>query len=154
MGDLKVAQTLFPSDRPSFHTQEPAHVSRYLAVRAQIAVMVGAPDARDRVAEAIAFAAREGAALWSDYCQVLLAVISEDTGAGIRRISHQSPVFLSLAAEVLIARLRDLDESSMGLIFAEAEARPDRWRTSVRRSAPPTIRIRTDRRRLRSLIER
>jgi len=134
-GDLALAQTLLPHDPPSIPTQEPGHVSRYLALGAQIAVMSGAIDARDRVMSTIAFADRQGATLWSHYAQVLLAAISEDLNAGLRRISRQGSVYLSLAAEVLIRRLAELDQLSLELIESEADARPDRWRDSVRRAA-------------------
>jgi DNA-binding SARP family transcriptional activator len=134
-GNLARAQQLLPKDSPSIPTQEPGHVSRYLALRAHIAVVSGAVDARDRVLAAITFADHQGATLWSDYCQVLLATVSEDIDAGLRRIARQGSVYLSLVAEVLIERLHDLDDQSVEIITSEAEARPDRWRGSVRRAA-------------------
>ncbi len=134
-GDLVRAQELLPTSPPSIPTQEPGHVSRYLALRAQIAVVSNSADARDRVLAAIVFADRQGARLWSEYCQVLLAVVSEDTNACLRRIARQGAVYLSLVAEVLIDRLQDLDGPSIEIILGEAEVRPDRWRASVRRTA-------------------
>jgi DNA-binding SARP family transcriptional activator len=133
--DLAKAQSLLPEHRPSIPTQEPGHVSRYLALRAQIAVLARADDARDRVLEAIGFAENQSAKLWSDYSQVLLAVVSEDVNAGLRRIARQGSVYLSVSAEVLIRELHNLDDASMTLIANEADNRPDRWRDSVRRAA-------------------
>ena len=120
-GDLVRAQELLPTSPPSIPTQEPGHVSRYLALRAQIAVVSNSADARDRVLAAIVFADRQGARLWSEYCQVLLAVVSEDTNACLRRIARQGAVYLSLVAEVLIDRLQDLDGPSIEIILGEAE---------------------------------
>ena len=134
-GDVALARALLPPDRPIIPTQEPGHVSRYLALRAQIAVMERDADARDRVIEAVAFAEDQGARLWSRYCLVLFAAVSTDLDAGLRRLSEPDSVFVSLAAEVMIDRLHELDESSIELLSAEAERRPDRWRDSVRRAA-------------------
>ncbi len=133
-GDLVRAQQLLPASRPSIPTQEPGHVSRYLALRAHIAVVGNSMDARDHVLAAISFADRQRARLWSEYCQVLLAAVSEDINSGLRRVARQGSVYLSLVAEVLIARLRDLDGPSLEIISSEAEVRPDRWRDSVRRA--------------------
>lgn len=134
-GDHALARQILPLDRPSIPTQEPGHVSRYLAIQAQIAVMAGAPDARERVLEAIAFAEKQGATLWSDFCQVLLAAVADDVSAGILRVARQGSVYLSIAAEVVLARLGDSDASAIEYISAEAEERPDRWRDAVRRTA-------------------
>jgi ATP/maltotriose-dependent transcriptional regulator MalT/DNA-binding SARP family transcriptional activator len=133
--DLALAQSLIPEHRPSIPTQEPGHVSRYLSLRAQLAVMAGATDARERVVEAIGFAEMQSARLWSDYCQVLLAVTSDDVDSGLRRIARQGSVYLSIAAEVVIRELHRLDDASVTLIANEADNRPDRWRDSIRRAA-------------------
>jgi DNA-binding SARP family transcriptional activator len=134
IGDLALAKKELPNDPPSVPTQEPGHVSRYLAIRAQLAVMTGTADARDRALEAFAFAEGQAARLWMGYSQVLLAAISDDFNAGIRRAARQGGVYLSMAAEVLIPRLHELDANAMELILEEAENRPDRWRDSVRRA--------------------
>lgn len=134
-GDLVLAQELLPTSPPSIPTQEPGHVSRYLALRAHIAVVGDSADARDRILAAIAFADRQGARLWSEYCHVLLAVVSEDINAGLRRVARQGSVYLSLVAEVLIERLQDLDGPSIEIVSREAEVRADRWRASIRRTA-------------------
>ena len=106
MGDVARAQQLLPKSPPSIPTQEPGHVSRYFALRAHIAVVGGARDARDRVLAAVTFAERQGARLWSEYCQVLLSVVSEDMNSGLRRIARHDSVYLSLVAEVLIEDCR------------------------------------------------
>jgi LuxR family transcriptional regulator, maltose regulon positive regulatory protein len=135
MGDVARARQLLPASPPVTPTQEPGHVSRYLALRAHIAVAGRSVDARDRVLEAITFADRQGAVLWSEYCRVLLSVLSEDMNSGLRRIARQGGVYLSLVAEVLIDRLQDLDDLSIEVISREAQVRSDRWRASVRRVA-------------------
>ena len=134
-GDVSLARGLLPPEPPSVPTQEPGHISRYLTLRAQIAVMERAREARGRVSEAIAFAENQGARLWSRYCQVLLAAVATDISPGFRQVGHLDPVYVSLAAEVLISRMHELDEPSVAFVAAEAERRPDRWRDSVRRAA-------------------
>jgi ATP/maltotriose-dependent transcriptional regulator MalT/DNA-binding SARP family transcriptional activator len=133
--DIALARRLLPADRPSIPTQEPGHVSRYLAVKAHIAVIERATDVRDRVLEAIAFADHQGARLWGNYSRVLLAATSDNVDAGLRRLASRDPVYLSLVAEIVIERLHELDESTVVAIASEAEARPDRWRDGVRRAA-------------------
>ena len=133
MGDIAAAIAALPQTEPRVPTQEPGHHSRYLAVRAQISVMEGAADARDRVRDAMLFASEQGARIWAGFCQVLGAATSEDFDAGIQRAGQLGGVYLSLVAEVIVERLHLLAEDTLEQVTSETELRPERWRDSVRR---------------------
>lgn len=123
-----------PDAMPTVPTPEPGHVSRFLALAAHLALLEGSGDARESVARALAFAERQGATLWQHYSQLLLAMTSPAAlDAGVQRLGALSPVHLSIAAELVIDRLPDLDPVSFGVVAAEAAARPERWRQSIRR---------------------
>jgi ATP/maltotriose-dependent transcriptional regulator MalT/DNA-binding SARP family transcriptional activator len=135
-GDLESADRELPREAPSIPRQEPGHLSRYMALRAYLLTMRGAPNARQQLLIAAAFADRQASRFWASYCQVLAALNSTNRDDGrVGELSRHDPVYLSLVAEAVIGRLDRLDTNSVQHVFAEAERRPERWRNSVRRAA-------------------
>jgi DNA-binding SARP family transcriptional activator len=133
-GKVNLARTYLPRERPSVPTLETGYLSRYLSVIANCAAADKSPDARASATEALTFAERQGAGLWAGYCRVVLATLGANIDADLRRIStDQGTVYLSLVAELVIGSLHRMDESSRDIVLGEAQARPDRWRASVRR---------------------
>ncbi len=132
--NFAVAKSHLPLVRPSVPTLEFGYLSRYLSLRAHCAILAMSDDARGEATEALAFAERQGAGRWSGYCKVLLATLGTNIDAGLKRIaSDQGPVYFSMVAELLLASLHRMGETSRDLIASEAQARPERWRPSVRR---------------------
>jgi LuxR family maltose regulon positive regulatory protein len=137
-----VAQAIsyLPTVRPSVPTMETGYLGRYFSLRAHCAVVGRAPDARDKATEALAFAERQGAALWAGYCKVLLATLGDNVDAALRRIAAEDgPVYFSMVAELILGSLNRMDSASRDLIAFEAQARPERWRPSVRRAVGETV---------------
>jgi ATP/maltotriose-dependent transcriptional regulator MalT/DNA-binding SARP family transcriptional activator len=134
IGDQVAAARELPRYQPETPTQEPGHVSRYLAVRAHLAVIRGDPDASTRLTEAVQFAERQGALLWASYCRFIQYAATDDLDVGLQQMSQQDAVYLSMVAEVLIANLHRMNEGSLRMIHSEAASRPERWRDGLRRS--------------------
>ena len=134
-GKLALARSYLPVTTPSVPTLESGYLSRYLAVRAHCAAVAMEPDARTKAKEALAFAERQGAGLWSGYCRVLLATLGSNIDSSLRRVSlDDGNAYLSMVAEPLIASLSRMNDETRDLIASEARARPDRWRASIRRA--------------------
>jgi ATP/maltotriose-dependent transcriptional regulator MalT/DNA-binding SARP family transcriptional activator len=135
-GDLELAERHMPPEPPTIPREDPGHLSRYVALRAHIAMQREAPDAREQLQTAIALADRQAATFWANYCRVLLAV-GPFGGSPVSLTDGRrfDPVYLSLVAEAVIAALHRLDAVSIELVVIEAEGRPERWRDSVRRIA-------------------
>jgi LuxR family maltose regulon positive regulatory protein len=132
--DLALAKSYLPGVPPSVPTMETGYLSRYFCLVAQCAALEAAPDARVKATEAVAFAERQGAGLWSGYARVLLATLGSNLDASLQRISADlGSVYLSMIAEPLISSLHRMDESSLDLIASEALTRPERWRSGIRR---------------------
>jgi DNA-binding SARP family transcriptional activator len=130
-GDVDLAVQAIPRVPPTIPSQEPGHLSRYMALQAHVLVLRGAPDARGALLKAAALADRQASRFWANYCRVLLAVTSPGTSRDLR---HFEPVYLSLVAETVISSLHKLDPASRELVIAEATSRPERWGNSVRRA--------------------
>ncbi|MGI8929408.1 MAG: BTAD domain-containing putative transcriptional regulator [Candidatus Limnocylindrales bacterium] len=78
---------------------------------------------------------RQGAHLWARYGATLAALADRqsDPSAAIAYVGDESPVVLSMLAECVVARLRDLDAEGARYVLKEAETRPWRWRDAARR---------------------
>ena len=135
-GDVELAGRHMPPEPPAIPRQEPGHLSRYAALSSHVQLLRGAPGARQHLMDAAALADRQGSNFWASYCRVLLAM-SPSTGraASSGDIRRFDPVYLSLVAEAVIASLHKLDATAIPAVVAEAQRRPERWRTSVRRAA-------------------
>ena len=133
-GNVAQARRHLPSAQPTVPTMETGYLSRYFCLVAHCAVLEMAPDARTKTTEAVAFAERQGAGLWSGYARVLLACLGTNLDASLKRLAaDQGAVYFSMVAEPLIELLHLMEEESLALIASEAQARPQRWRPGIRR---------------------
>jgi DNA-binding SARP family transcriptional activator len=122
-------------DEPTVPVLELGFLARFHAVHAHIAVRSGAPGAFELVTKAIEFAEHQGAGLWALFSQTLLLGLAGSPSTTVKAIHRRDPRFLSMAAELVIEFGNSLDSESTAAILEEAWARPERWRTSVRRVA-------------------
>jgi DNA-binding SARP family transcriptional activator len=135
-GDLELAQSMMPTNTPAVPHLESGHLSRFRAVRAHLLLLQGVEDGREQLLSAAAQAERQVASLWGRYCRLLASLGSLRSAEDlIGDLGRYEPVYLSLLAEAVIAKLDRLGTASTDLVFAEAQKRPERWRKSVRRAA-------------------
>jgi DNA-binding SARP family transcriptional activator len=134
-GDLATANEFLPKGRPTVPNQEPGHLARYLALASHLSLLEGSPDAMSLVGQAREFSARQGAGLWTGYCEALLAATTWSVGSGPRATRPVEPVYLSLVAEAVADQLHRFDDQSIEFVTAEAQLRPERWRGCIRRVA-------------------
>ena len=109
----------------------PALEARRRAMRAYIGLLIGDPAASDELAASRGFADAQGAVLWSKYLSAV-GLLMPDSGLTGEALSLP-PVYLSLAAECVISAIA-LDSELARRVLAEAIARPERWRPSLRRA--------------------
>jgi DNA-binding SARP family transcriptional activator/tetratricopeptide (TPR) repeat protein len=81
-------------------------------------------------------AARQGARFWATFGETLsiLADRTTDPSETVLRVLAESPSVVSSLAELILERLPDLRLDAGRAVSAEAERRPWRWRSSVRRA--------------------
>lgn len=96
------------------------------------------PESLAAIGRGVELARRQKAQLWVRYGELLMALhgTASAVAGEIMRAASSHPVVLSMAAEPLLSRLADLSDESFEAVRLEATARPDRWRTSIRRSLP------------------
>jgi ATP/maltotriose-dependent transcriptional regulator MalT/DNA-binding SARP family transcriptional activator len=135
-GDIEIAHRDLPISAPTQPRLESGHLSRFRAVRAHVSSLQEPDNGREELLTAAIQAERQTATFWANYCRILAALTSTDRADGrVGELNGYDPVYLSLVAEAVIAKLDRLDPTSSKLVFAEAEKRPERWRNSVRRAA-------------------
>ncbi len=106
---------------------------RRLAV-ALLSTLQAKPDAVTLAEAARTWAARQGAHLWARVARIVVAAHSEDTLKAVSRAEGaHDPATLSMAADVLAARLDWVDGPTLQIVFDEARRRPERWREPLRR---------------------
>jgi DNA-binding SARP family transcriptional activator/tetratricopeptide (TPR) repeat protein len=133
--NLSLAKSHLPQAEPDVPTLETGYLSRYFCVRALCGAMGMRPDAHAMVSEAAVLAERQGAGLWSGYARAILVTLSSNLDSSLKRIATDyGSVYLSMVAEPLIACLYRMDGQSLSIIGSEAQARPERWRSGIRRA--------------------
>jgi DNA-binding SARP family transcriptional activator len=92
------------------------------------------PDANDVIRRGTAIAQAQEAHLWGQYGRLLgaLADAGRNPSPTVLQIALEAPVAISMAAELVLQRLKDMSEEASAVIFEEAESRPWRWRASTR----------------------
>jgi DNA-binding SARP family transcriptional activator len=102
----------------------------------QIRASFSTPDAHLEadIVEALDFAERQQAWLWSKNIRLTQAILSsaDDFSAFLRRLEKPDYCFLSIQAELVARRLGDLDELGFAVVRTEALSRPIRWRRPLR----------------------
>jgi DNA-binding SARP family transcriptional activator len=107
---------------------------RFLAV-GLIQALDRDPDAKRSINAGTRLASSQHAHLWQTYGLTLaaLADASADPSAAVISAARERPVVLSMLAEVVAARLKDLDPVAGQEVLREAGHKPWRWRSAVRR---------------------
>jgi ATP/maltotriose-dependent transcriptional regulator MalT/DNA-binding SARP family transcriptional activator len=134
--DLLRADQLARDLRVGEISPEPAHQARQLTISAYLALVSGSPGASSVLAEARSLAEQQGATYWSNYCRILMAAFGDDRESFSREVLHVTRVdraYLSVLAEVVAARLGHADQELLDQVATEAELRPHRWRSVLRR---------------------
>lgn len=128
------AGRLLEGATPGGLSAEVAHESRRLAVRAQLAVARGDPDARDRVAQALGHATAQQADFWVQVSGLLAGLLGERDrfNGAIQMTGEHDPAMLSVVADQIVHRLHDLEPRPLALVSEEARRRAERWRPALR----------------------
>jgi ATP/maltotriose-dependent transcriptional regulator MalT/DNA-binding SARP family transcriptional activator len=111
----------------------PAFRLRAQLTRALVDVVRQSPDRR-LIREARALAEAQGATLWVAYARLLEAVTSADPSDVLLSEPQPARAAITMAADALVPKLKDLSEAAVTAVSAEAVRFPERWRTPVRRS--------------------
>jgi DNA-binding SARP family transcriptional activator len=134
-GDSTAAATNIGQIAPSQLRTTVAFEVRRQVARCMVGLAEGDPGAIDLANRARVLAGRQGATLWEGVATLLQAVAdrTESPSRVVSRIADQNPALLSIVAEALLERLAELDVHAQAAVAAEAERRPERWRSTVRR---------------------
>jgi DNA-binding SARP family transcriptional activator/tetratricopeptide (TPR) repeat protein len=134
-GDLAEAQL----DVSALRFGRPSTVIAFEARRHLLAGLVhsqaGSAAATESIRQGIAIATSQGARLWVQYGSTLAALAEpgRDPSGVVSRIAIENPVILSMLAEAVLDRLKDLDAVATHSVVQAAERRPWRWRHATRR---------------------
>ena len=139
-GHVAEARTLLDGVPLDARCTSTAHKARLLATRAHLEVAAGTTHAQSAIVAAAAQARSQGAGLWSSYIRCIEAIHggggdSGDSGEFRRLVRLAGPevlATLSMVAELVVARLGDLEPDELKIIQSEAEKRPERWRDPLR----------------------
>jgi ATP/maltotriose-dependent transcriptional regulator MalT/DNA-binding SARP family transcriptional activator len=144
-GNVARASELLPDSRhlllcPGFRS---ALLSLGLQIRA--CARPDDPSLVQDLEKALSFAERQQAWFWWKTIRLTQALVStkERLVVHLRLLEPTDAAYLSIQAESVVRRLADLDDSCLGIVRAEAERRPERWRWALRqmlsdRMSPPT----------------
>ena len=135
-GRLERARVLLDGLSLSEPCSSAAHKARLLATRAHLLVASRSPEARPAIAAAAQQSRWQAAGLWLSYCEMLLAVSgsTEALRRFIRQDDRDALAALSMAAELVVPRLGELEAREASIISQEAGRRPERWRDPLRRA--------------------
>jgi DNA-binding SARP family transcriptional activator len=113
---------------------------RYLA-KGLVLALDGSSEALTAIHTGTQIAQGQQAHLWSRYGELLgvLADLASDPSAVVSQMGHEMPVVLSMAAELVLKRMKDLDSQALAQATTEAERRPWRWRGSTRRQTESAL---------------
>jgi ATP-dependent transcriptional regulator len=133
-GDLERARALLDGLSLSEPCSSSAHKARLLATRAHLLVACGSPEAEMAINVAAHQARGQAAGYWLTYCEMLGAVSgsTEDLRRFVRNGDRDSLAALSMAAELAVPRLKDLEAPEAAIVAEEAGRRPERWREPLR----------------------
>ena len=107
---------------------------RYLA-KGLVLALAGDATAIAAIEAGTTLARSQGAHLWVQYGSLLrsLADTRRDPSSLLVQMGRDSPEILSMLAEAVLARMKDLDIAATEGVAQEAERRPWRWRSAARR---------------------
>jgi DNA-binding SARP family transcriptional activator len=114
------------------HNPLPGYQSRLLATRALAAVALGHEDALVIAQHAIDAASRQGARTAEAVGRLALGYETHTLRAAIAALPEACRFALSIGAELVAARLSELDDDCLAIVEAEAERAPERWSPVLR----------------------
>jgi DNA-binding SARP family transcriptional activator len=134
-GDLIAAERELKTLVPGIPRSTPAFDARRLLTTGLLQFMRRDAAATEIVQAGIELALRQGARLWVQFGALLLALATPlyDPSSQLVQTSARAPYIISMLAEAVLMRLKDLTSEARKSVEAEAERRPERWRDSVRR---------------------
>jgi ATP/maltotriose-dependent transcriptional regulator MalT/DNA-binding SARP family transcriptional activator len=149
LGRLTEANQLLQELRNGGATTLPGFESSVLATSSLLATMAEDPDAVTVAEESAKWCRRQGAGLWLGLAEVA-RVFAEPPDMGRSRLRGllDSPVYLSMAAELVTRRLDWFSETDLLLLVDEVRSRPTRWRAALRDavgSGSPDVAVRAAR---------
>lgn len=100
-----------------------------------LVLALGGDGAADgSISAGLAIARSQHAHLWVQYGSMLkaLADSSRDPSPLAAQFGRESPVILSMLAESVLSRMKDLDPTAKAEVIDEAQRRPWRWRSAAR----------------------
>lgn len=102
-----------------------------------VSVLTSKGDAGVRAEQARQLAAKQGAATWFDYANLLKAAadVTADPSPSVVATAAQNPVVLSMAAEAVLTRLVHCSNEAIAAVREAASKRPWRWLEPVRLTA-------------------
>ena len=133
--DLTAART----EADSFHygeaRSEIAFDARKHLARGLVLALSGDPAAADAIEQGRALASSQSAHLWVRYGTLLAALVdaTRDPSSLVTQMAQETPAIVSMLADALMLRIKDLDSAALAEITREAERRPWRWRSAARR---------------------
>ncbi len=131
-GSAASAETVLAALDPTRPSITAGQGARLLAYKALAAASMESPTATDAARESLEFADQQNAGLWRELSSICLGASLGHVDAAIGGLPSSLRFVLSLAAELIIQNLDRLTGSSLDLVVAEAESRPERWLQSIR----------------------
>jgi len=134
-GNLARASEFLSEDRA--YSLSPGFRSGVLSLRMQLAatrMRVADASIQQELVRALEFAERQQAWFWWKTLQLTRALVSdsETLNGYVGSLDYGDAAYMSIQAELVVRRLGDLNNSSLGGIRQEAERRPARWRWALR----------------------
>jgi LuxR family maltose regulon positive regulatory protein len=134
-GNWREASERLATLPPSLASSSVGNQSRIRATRALVFGLMQAEEASKEARAAVAFAERQHAGMWRELATLALAGCSRQLATAVIALPSSLNCVLSFAAELIVSQLQTLDEPAMRVIRDEAELRPQRWLTAIRRQA-------------------
>jgi ATP/maltotriose-dependent transcriptional regulator MalT/DNA-binding SARP family transcriptional activator len=136
-GDLAAAEQELARVLPGRPHLTPVFELRRRLAGCLIGVLGHRDDALAAAQSCRRLAMRQGAKAWEEYAAVLAALADDAANPSetLLAIAERSPGSISVAAEAVLSRLRELTPEAFDAVRAEAGKRPWRWREPTRRVA-------------------
>jgi len=132
-GRLEDAADMVNSFAPVAPSAEPGHQAHKLTVAAHVQMARG-ESSNEALSEALRLAERQGATFYFEQCR-LMGAFAGGPSAWDRRVAstlNESPVYVTILADMVSKRVHDLSGATLELLQREAVKRPTPWRHALR----------------------
>jgi len=133
-------------------TVNPGFQSRIRATRALAAALGARRDAGDAAREAADLARRQGAGTWLALADLVRGHVDGSINSAITALPESTRFVISIAAELVVLNLGELDSRSLEVVLSAAQSAAERWRPVLRREVLNRSRIRLESARLLDLV--